>query len=256
MTYQEFVNKYNGKYVDFDGSYGSQCWDLAQFYFRDVLNLPRSILDGCGLVSNMLVPPKRQVLDTYFDSVPINKMNQGDVVIWDYGHIAIYDHYNQNNGKCYFFSQNPNPCQIMPINMNGAYAFRKKGTPVKHNIGYKSHIEDIGWTEWKYDGQTAGTTGQSKRLEAIRIDYDKDIYAKAHIEDIGWVDYGKIDINTVIGTTGESKRLECLCLKGNFKYRLHLQDTGWTCWTNADGVATLGSVGQSLRIEAIEIIEL
>lgn len=253
MTYQEFVNKYNGKYVDFDGSYGSQCWDLAQFYFRDVLNLPRSILDGCGLVSNMLVPPKRQVLDTYFDEISTNKMQQGDVVIWEYGHIAIYDHYDENG--VYFFSQNPNPCKVMIIGMGGAHAFRKKGQS-KHNIGYKAHIEDIGWTDWKYDGQTAGTTGQGKRLEAIRIDYDKEVYAKAHIESIGWVDYGKIDINTVIGTTGESKRLECLCLKGNFKYRLHLQETGWTCWTNADGVATLGSVGQSLRIEAIEIIEL
>ena len=25
MTYQEFKKKYNGKYVDFDGYYGSQC---------------------------------------------------------------------------------------------------------------------------------------------------------------------------------------------------------------------------------------
>lgn len=251
MTYNEFVKKYNGQYVDFDGSYGAQCWDLAQFYFRDVLNLPRSILDGCGLVSNMLYPPKRQVLDQYFNEVPINNMKQGDVVIWDYGHIAIYDHFDGTN--CWFFSQNPNPCQVMKIKTGGAYAFRKKEN---HNIGYKAHIEDIGWQEWKYDGETAGTTGQSKRMEAIRIDYDKEVYAKAHIQDTGWVDYGKININTIIGTVGESKRLECLCLKGNFKYRVHIQDSGWSCWTNADGIATLGSVGQNLRIEAIEIVEL
>ena len=25
MTYQEFKNKYNGKYIDFDGAYGCQC---------------------------------------------------------------------------------------------------------------------------------------------------------------------------------------------------------------------------------------
>ena len=81
----------------------------------------------------------------------------------------------------------------------------------------------------------------------------KEVYAKAHIEDKGWVDYGKITKDTVIGTTGESKRLECLCLKGDFKYRVHIQDNGWTCWTNADGVCKLGSVGQKLRIEAIEI---
>ena len=252
MTYKEFVNKYNGKYIDFDGSYGSQCWDLAQFYFKEVLDLPRSILDGCGLVSNMLYPPKRQVLEQYFDEVPINKMQQGDVVIWDYGHIAIYDHYEQNNDSCYFFSQNPNPCQVMPIKMGGAYAFRKKGQ-AKHNIGYKAHVEGIGWQEWKYDGETAGTTGKNLRMEALRIDFDKDVYAKAHIQNLGWVDYGKININTIIGTTGKGLRLECLCLKGAFSYRVHIANVGWTCWTNADGIVTLGSVGQNLSIQAIEI---
>lgn len=127
----------------------------------------------------------------------------------------------------------------------------------KHNIGYKVHVQSDGWQEWKFDGETAGTTGQSKRMEALRIDYDKPIYAKAHIEEVGWIDYGRIDINTVIGTTGESKRLECICLKcDSIKYRVHIQDTGWTCWTKADGIATLGSVGMSQRIEAIEIVEV
>ena len=143
----------------------------------------------------------------------------------------------------------------MSINMNGAYAFRKKGQP-KHNIGYRAQLEDYGWQDWVYDGQMAGTTGKAKRLEAIQIDYKGDVYAKAHIEgDNGWRDYGKINKDTVIGTVGEAKRLECLCLKGNFDYRVHLQDTGWTPWTYADGVCTLGTVGQSLRIEAIEIIK-
>ena len=250
MTYNEFKYKYYGKYIDFDGSYGAQCWDLAQFYFTEVLNLPSSILSGCGLVSNMLYPPKRDVLNQYFDEVSVDNMIQGDVVIWEYGHIAIFDHYD---GSCWYFSQNPNPCEVMKINKNQSHAFRLK---TSHNIGYKVHIENTGWQDWRYDGETAGTTGESKRIEALRIDYDKDVYAKAHIQDIGWVDYGKIDINTVIGTTGEAKRLECICLKGNFKYRAHIQDTGWTAWTNADGIATLGTVGQSLRMEAIEIVEL
>ena len=120
-------------------------------------------------------------------------------------------------------------------------------------IKYRSHIGEVGWQGWKKDGELSGTTGEGKRLEAIQIDFPKEVYAKAHIEDKGWVDYGKITKDTVIGTTGQSKRLECLCLKGDFKYRVHIQNNGWTCWTNADGVCTLGSVGQKLRIEAIEV---
>lgn len=122
-------------------------------------------------------------------------------------------------------------------------------------LKYRAHVQDIGWQDWVHDGEVAGTTGESKRMEAIQIDYP-DVEAKAHIQDYGWVDYGKITKDTVIGTTGESKRLECLCLKGNFEYRVHLQDSGWSCWTKADGICTLGSVGESLRIEAIEIKEL
>lgn len=124
------------------------------------------------------------------------------------------------------------------------------------NFKYRSHIENIGWQEWKVNGETSGTTGESRRLEAIQIDAPFEIEASAHLEDIGWVDYGKITKDSIIGTIGESRRLECLKLKGNFKYRVHIEGSGWSCWTNADGIATLGSVGQSLRIEAIEMVEL
>ena len=126
MTYQEFKNKYNNKYTDYDGYYGCQCWDLAQRYFTEVLGLPDSVLSGCGLVSNMLYPPKRNDLDKYFDEVPTNNMYAGDVCIWEYGHIAIFDNWDGNS--CWYFSQNPNPCKVMQINTGGMHAFRLKSS--------------------------------------------------------------------------------------------------------------------------------
>lgn len=123
-------------------------------------------------------------------------------------------------------------------------------------LKYRSHLQDIGWQDWKSNGETSGTVMESRRLEAIQIDAPFEVEAKAHIQDKGWIDYGKITKDTIIGTTGESLRLECLCLKGNFKYRVHIQEVGWSTWTNADGIATLGSVGQALRIEAIEMVQL
>ena len=131
----------------------------------------------------------------------------------------------------------------------------KINSPAK--IKYRSHLQKIGWQDWKKDGEMSGTEGESRRLEAIQIDYNKPIYAKAHIQTYGWIDYGEITKDTIIGTTGEAKRLECLCLKcEGIKYRVHIEGSGWSCWTNADGISTLGSVGQSLRIEAIEIKEV
>lgn len=133
MTYQEFKNKYNGKYIDYDGAYGCQCWDLAQYYFTEVLNVPDSVLSGCGYVGNMILWDwKYQELMKYFDEVPTTAMQQGDVSIWANPndetncHIAIFDYYNQSDNNCYYFSQNPNPCQVMPVNMIGHHAFRRK----------------------------------------------------------------------------------------------------------------------------------
>lgn len=129
MTYQEFKKKYNGKYVDYDGYYGSQCWDLAQLYMTEVLKLPSSILSGCGNVRNMLEGEKYKLLLKYFDVVKTTEMKPGDLCIWggkgnNSNHIAIFDHWKSPN--CWYFSQNPNKCQVMIINMPGLHAFRKK----------------------------------------------------------------------------------------------------------------------------------
>ena len=39
----------------------------------------------------------------------------------------------------------------------------------EYNIKYRVRIQDIGWQEWKYNGQLAGTVNLGKRIEAIEI---------------------------------------------------------------------------------------
>ena len=121
--YQDFKNKYNGKYTDYDGAYGAQCWDLAQRYFVEYLGVPAWVLSGSGLVSSML-DRDRHELDQYFEEIPVTQMCPGDVVIWDWGHIALFDRYD---GANWYFSQNPGPCQVITIRQEGQHAFRLKG---------------------------------------------------------------------------------------------------------------------------------
>lgn len=125
-------------------------WDLGEKYFTECLGLPASVLAGCGLVSNMLYPPKRKELDKYFDEVPVTAMYAGDVCIWEYGHIAIFDHWDGSAN--WYFSQNPNPCQVMVINGRGLHAFRKKGsnptpTPSAKYLNLKPDVNS--WTVYK-----------------------------------------------------------------------------------------------------------
>lgn len=126
MTYLEFKNKYLGKYVDTDNypDWKYQCYDLVQLYITECLGLPSSILAGCGDVCNMLYGEKEKVLLTYFDEVSVYEMCPGDICFWYNNHTAIFD--NWNGVSNWFFSQNPNPCNVMEIGMGDFRAFRKK----------------------------------------------------------------------------------------------------------------------------------
>ena len=42
-----------------------------------------------------------------------------------------------------------------------------------YNIKYRVHVQDYGWMDWVTNGEVAGTTGQSKRVEAIQIIVEK-----------------------------------------------------------------------------------
>ena len=196
MTYFEFRDKYNGQYIDWDGAYGPQCWDLAQMYFTECLGLPSWVLSGCGLVSNMLYPPKRNDLDAYFDEVDTHAMMPGDVCIWTVGHIAIFDNWDGYN--CYYFSQNPNPSQVMQCNLGGEmHAFRLRGatpptppTPPAPTPGLKYNIGDVvainGQLYGTADGENPGAVVSDVVTEITRI-AEGHPYPYNTTGDLGWV---------------------------------------------------------------------
>lgn len=129
-------------------------------------------------------------------------------------------------------------------------------------LSYQTHIQSIGWQTSKGNNQVSGTTGQEKRLEALKISTAQtgltgSIVYQTHIQNIGW--QSKVSNGSISGTTGQSKRLEALniSLTGELAsfydvyYRVHVQDKGWIAWTKNGGNA--GSSGASKRLEAIQI---
>ena len=131
------------------------------------------------------------------------------------------------------------------------------------SVNYSTHVQDIGWQGYVKDGSTAGTTGQSKRLEAIRIklsnntSYNGTIQYQTHIQDIGWQGWKMND--EMSGTSGQSKRLEAIRIKltdelaenYDIYYRVHAQEFGWLGW--AKNGESAGTAGYSYRLEAIEV---
>lgn len=132
---------------------------------------------------------------------------------------------------------------------------------------YQTHIQDVGWQGWKSNGLSSGTSGESKRLEGIRIEldsqgYDLNVSYQTHIQNIGWeVDAGRgwKSSGDMSGTEGLSYRLEGIQIKltgndaGKFDiyYRVHAQNFGWLGW--AKNGASAGTAGYGYRLEAIQI---
>ena len=134
-------------------------------------------------------------------------------------------------------------------------------TVSKPSVTYQTHIEDIGWQDLRSNGTTSGTTMQSKRLEAIRINITNNIEGiqyRSHIQDIGWQSWQSN--GAISGTSGQSKRLEAIEIKligqmANYYdiyYRVHAQEFGWLDW--AKNGESAGTAGYSYRLEAIQIV--
>jgi uncharacterized protein YjdB len=88
----------------------------------------------------------------------------------------------------------------------------------------------------------AGTSGEAKRLEAIKIKlnnpkYEGDIEYRTHIQSYGWEEEFKKN-DEMSGTSGEAKRLEAIEMRltgemaehYDIYYRVHAQRYGWLAW--------------------------
>ena len=145
-----------------------------------------------------------------------------------------------------------------PAIENGQSSFKKKNTIVE----YSTHVENIGWQEAVKNGELAGTTGQNKQVEAIRInlqypEYSGKIKYKSHIQDIGWQNY--VSNGAISGTVGRNKEMEAICIeltgemaeKYDVYYQVHSSEFGWLGWAKNGEKA--GSEGYARQIEAIRI---
>lgn len=133
---------------------------------------------------------------------------------------------------------------------------------------YSGHVQSYGNVKAVEDGALLGTTGQAKRLEALRIekgaglkDLSGDIVYRTHVQTYGtqkWVKNGELS-----GTTGKAKRIEGfqayltgeLAEKYDIYYSMHIQSYGWSKWVkgSADESSWCGSSGLAKRAEAIQI---
>ena len=130
------------------------------------------------------------------------------------------------------------------------------------SVSYSAHVSSIGWQANVKDGVTGGTTGQSKKMEAIKIQIANtqttdDITYSTRSIGKSWGAWQKN--NAVSGTTGQKlsidaikiKLSDSLSQKYSVYYRVHVSNIGWLGWTKDGGQA--GSEGFGYAIEAVQI---
>lgn len=141
-----------------------------------------------------------------------------------------------------------------------AYRDKANAEPV---VTYRAHVQDIGWQGYVNEGNTAGTTGQSKHVEALTVALDPGkesggLSIEAHVQDYGW--RAAVGSGQTAGTTGENRRMEAVRIKltgsiaNNYDiyYRVHAANIGWMAW--AKNGENAGTQGYGYAIEAVQIV--
>ena len=127
-------------------------------------------------------------------------------------------------------------------------------------LTYGAHVASLGWLPDVASPATAGTTGQSRQMEALRIaggTFGSDLSYRAHVANIGWMAW--VGPAFTAGTTGQARQLEAVqvrlsgasALTYSVECRAHVASLGWLPWVR-DG-ATCGTTGQGRRAEAVQL---
>lgn len=268
MNYQEFINTYNGKSFDYDGVAGTQCVDLAKMYLNKVFGLnPGAWGNAKDYYENFNNLPLKNSFTRIANTASFVPQ-KGDIVVWGaglgnkYGHIAIATgEGNTSNFYSYDLNWGSKTVRKIQHNYKGFLGVLRAndqakitGIVPKPDIQYKTHIQDIGWTNWKNTGDIAGTTGEEKRIEAIILQGNNglDLSYRVHIQDLGWSNW--VGNGQVAGTTGQSRRIEAIEIKSNkiLDVQEHIQNVGWMPSSKGTNIK-IGTEGKSLRLEAFKI---
>lgn len=122
-------------------------------------------------------------------------------------------------------------------------------------VFYQSHVQTYGDLAPVWDGRTSGTTGEARRLEAVRI-YGAPLEYRVYVRGAGWTGWV---MDEWAGTKGQAVPAEGVQVRMthgadediHVEYRVHVQCVGWMPWVMDGDVAGLPGLG--LRVEAIEV---
>ncbi len=159
MTLDEFIQKYNGKGVDWDNYAAGQCVDLFRYYCDEVLGIPQpaGVWGAANFWSDFSSDPVLVENFTQLENTTNFIPNKGDVAIWNfnagggYGHVAIVCEDNNTLDNFTSFDQNWSKvsyCEIVKHNYNKIFGFlRPKTSSQTTESESEENMADNTWNE-------------------------------------------------------------------------------------------------------------
>src|SRR3990167_7873478 len=99
MTLDQFIVKYNGKYVEFNNDqYKFQCVDLMRQYVKEVLGLNPYVIPAAGTAKQIYLNFKDNQYFRKIANTPTGVPQKGDTVFWGWypfvtgwaGHVSVF----------------------------------------------------------------------------------------------------------------------------------------------------------------------
>lgn len=146
-SFTDFITKWKGKGIDFDGVYGDQCMDLMHQYCVEVLGITDGRVLAAPAAKDVYLNFTNVVGHDLFnkiDNTPTGVPQNGDIVFWGtgigpYGHVAIFINGDVNSFNS--FDQNWNGhqfCETINHNYNSVLGWlRFKPTAIDYKALYE-----------------------------------------------------------------------------------------------------------------------
>ena len=139
------------------------------------------------------------------------------------------------------------------------------GANLNQGIAYSAKLVGKDWQAWKGNGETAGSAGKSRRLEALAIKLGENVEGsvqyQVHLAGAGW-QKPHAD-STVAGRAGKGRAIDGIriALTGKISkthkvmYRVNLVGTGWQSWKNNGNVAGKNSAKHPVRAMQVKLVK-
>ena len=264
LTLDQFIAKYSGGKIDYDGAYGGQCVDLFRKYNQEVLgiNQPKGVVGAADFWTNYETDPN---LYNNFEKIPNTPdliFKKGDVPIWNkkagggFGHVAVVSDDKGTKSSFNSFDQNwraLNICEVTEhnyTNVSGVLRPKKSSEMICHSK--EKNDELITKATWYDNNKQEYESLKDKKTEFDQFKKTMEQKLDTLAENLGTVK----DWDYVINASARFKSLDEKNLELQDKLDREIQAHKKTVLEYEDKLQVLKLEMKQLKVEQAKEIEL